>query len=75
VEIGKSVEIGGLKIESGSLLHGDLHGVQSIPLDIVSQLPEVTAKIIAKEQALIALCRSPEFSLEKLRAALAEPTF
>src|ERR1700744_918834 len=28
VEIGKPVEIDGLKIHSGDLLHGDLHGVQ-----------------------------------------------
>ncbi len=33
VEFGTPVEIGGLKIQSGDLLHGDLHGVQSIPLD------------------------------------------
>jgi 4-hydroxy-4-methyl-2-oxoglutarate aldolase len=31
VEFGAPVEIGGLKIQSGDLLHGDLHGVQSIP--------------------------------------------
>lgn len=75
VEIGEPVEIGGLKIRSGDLLHGDLHGVQSIPLDIAPRLPEVAAKIAAQEQELIALCRSPELSLEKLRAAVARRQF
>ena len=70
VEIGKPVEIGGLKIQSGDLLHGDLHGVQSVPLDTAARIPPVAAQITAREQALIALCRSPEFSLEKLRAAV-----
>jgi regulator of RNase E activity RraA len=70
VEIGSPVEIDGLKIRSGDLLHGDLHGVQSIPLDIAPRIPEAAAKITAEEQALIALCRSPEFSLQKLRAAV-----
>ena len=70
VEIGKSVEIDGLKIRSGDLLHGDLHGVQNIPLDLAARLPHAAAKISAEEQALIALCRSPEFSLQKLRAAI-----
>ena len=70
VEMGHPVEIGGLQIRSGDLLHGDVHGVQSIPLDIAAQLPERAAKLSAREQALIALCRSPEFSLEKLRAAV-----
>ncbi|HZL42443.1 MAG TPA: RraA family protein [Verrucomicrobiae bacterium] len=75
VEIGKPIEIGGLKVQSGDLLHGDLHGVQSIPLDLASRLPGVAADIAAKEQALIALCRSPEFSLEKLRATVAKDRF
>ena len=70
IEIGKPVEIDGLKIRSGDLLHGDLHGVQNIPLDLAPGLPAVAAKITAQEQALIALCRSPEFSIQKLRAAV-----
>ncbi len=68
VEIGQPLEIGGLKIHSGDLLHGDLHGVQSIPLEIAARIPERAEEIEAREQALIALCRSPEFSLEKLRS-------
>ena len=70
VEFGQPAEIGGLKIQSGDLLHGDLHGVQSVPLDIASQIPAVAARISVEEQALIALCRSPEFSLDKLRSAV-----
>ena len=70
VEIGQPVEIGGLKIRSGDLLHGDVHGVQSIPLDAATRIPEVAARISAKEKELIALCCSPSFSLERLRAAI-----
>ena len=70
VEIGTPVEIGGLKIRSGELLHGDLHGVQSIPLEIASKVPPVAARIIAKKQELIALCQTPGFTLESLRAAV-----
>ena len=71
VEMGQPVEIAGLKIKSGDLLHGDLHGVQSIPLEYAAQIPSVAAELNAREQAIIALCRSPGFSLDKLRAALA----
>ena len=71
VEFGTPVEIGGLKIASGDLLHGDLHGVQSIPAGIAAQLPRAAAEIIAREQELIALCQSPDFTVEKLRAAIA----
>jgi regulator of RNase E activity RraA len=70
VEFGTPVEIGGLKIESGDLLHGDLHGVQTIPSDIVGKIPLAATEIIAREQELIALCQSKDFSIEKLRAAI-----
>jgi regulator of RNase E activity RraA len=72
IEFGKPVEIGGLKINSGDLLQGDMHGVQSIPADIAAQIPLAAAKIIAQDQELIALCQSKDFSLERLRAAIAK---
>lgn len=70
IEFGKPAIIGGLKIQSGDLLHGDLHGVQSIPLEIAARIPAVAARIATREQAIIELCHSPGFSLEKLRAAV-----
>lgn len=71
VDVGNPVEVGGLTIRSGDLLHGDLQGVQTVPLAIAGQIPSAAARLIAREQALIALCRSPDFTIEKLRAALA----
>jgi len=72
VEFGTPVEVGGLKVQSGDLLHGDLHGVQSVPFDIAGKIPAVAAEIIAQDQELIALCQSKDFSLKKLRAAIAK---
>lgn len=70
VEFGHPVEIGGLKIHSGDLLHGDRHGVQTIPLDIAAQIPRTAAQIVAQEQDIISLCHSDYFSIQKLRTAL-----
>lgn len=70
IEFGTPVEVGGLKIQSGDLLHGDLHGVQSIPAGIAGKIPAAAAEIVAQEQELVSLCQSPEFTLEKLRAAI-----
>jgi regulator of RNase E activity RraA len=72
VEFGTPVEIGGLKIRSGDLLQGDLHGVQTIPSDLAEKIPLAAAKIMARNQELITLCQSKDFSVEKLRAAIAE---
>ncbi len=71
VEFGTPVEVDGLKVQSGDLLHGDQHGVQSIPMNIASQIPAAAARVTAQKQAIIALCQSPEFTLEKLRALVA----
>jgi regulator of RNase E activity RraA len=72
VHIGSAVTIGGLKINSGDLLHGDIHGVQSIPIDLVDRVPSVAAKITQQQQEIVALCRSSAFSLEKLRALVSK---
>jgi 4-hydroxy-4-methyl-2-oxoglutarate aldolase len=71
VEFGTPVEVDGLKVHSGDLLHGDQHGVQSIPLSIACELPAAAERVAARKQAIIALCQSPGFTLEKLRAAVA----
>lgn len=69
VEFGTPVEVGGLKIHSGDLIHGDRHGVQTIPLDIAAKIPPVAALISAREKTLIDLCQSGDVTIEKLRAA------
>ena len=71
ISFGQQVEIGGLKVQSGDLLHGDMHGIQTIPMDVARKIPAVAADLVAKEQAIITLCRSSDFSLEKLRAMIA----
>jgi 4-hydroxy-4-methyl-2-oxoglutarate aldolase len=72
VEFGQPVQIAGLAIQSGDLLHGDLHGVQAIPLKICGRIPEAAAKIAANENKIIALCRAPGFSVQGLREAIKE---
>jgi 4-hydroxy-4-methyl-2-oxoglutarate aldolase len=70
VDFGEPVEIGGLKIHPGDLVHGDRHGVHTIPLGIASEIPKVAADLVAEEHALIQLCRSPGFSLKELAVRL-----
>lgn len=67
VDFGEPVEVGGLRVNPGDLLHGDLHGVVSVPDSIAKQIPKVAAELLARERELIQLCRSGDFSLEKLR--------
>lgn len=70
VEFGSPVVVGDLRIQSGDLLHGDQHGVQSIPLEIASRIPDVAAEIAAQDRALAVADRGPEFPWAALRAAV-----
>ena len=65
-EYGTPVEIGGWTISPGDLIHGDRHGVHSIPLSIADKIPEVAEQILREEQELTEFCRSPGFSLKAL---------
>ena len=72
VEFGEPVEVHGLKISPGDLLHGDCNGIHSIPLSIAEQIPEVVNRIRQREAELIRFCESPDFTLEKLEHVLGE---
>lgn len=72
IDVGAPVEICGLKISSGDLLYGDCHGVVSIPNDIAGEVAAMAEKLSHRERKVIDLCRSPEFSIEKLRTAIRE---
>jgi regulator of RNase E activity RraA len=72
VSVGGPVEIGGLKVRTGDLIHGDCHGVLSVPREIAAEIPAVAERIRDQERRIIALCRAPDFSLEKLRKVVRE---
>lgn len=71
IEFGNPVEVAGLHIQSGNLLHGDLHGVQCVPTDIAPEIPARAEQIAVREKELIDICRSSDFSLDRLRGAIA----
>jgi 4-hydroxy-4-methyl-2-oxoglutarate aldolase len=66
-EVGVPVEIGGLLINPGDLIHADKHGVMKVPLEIAALVPEACQRIEDRERALINYCKSPEFTSEGLR--------
>ncbi|MGB6499471.1 MAG: RraA family protein, partial [Candidatus Acidiferrum sp.] len=72
-DFGCPVEIGGLKIQPGDLIHGDRHGVQTVPLEIAEKVPAEAHNILHRRQRLIGICRASNFSVEKLRKAIQEP--
>lgn len=71
-EFGTPVQIGGLRISPGDLLHGDRHGILQIPRKIAEEIPAVAAQMLANERRIIDACHSRDFSIEKLRGTILE---
>jgi regulator of RNase E activity RraA len=71
VSVGQPVTIGGLKIETGDLLHGDQDGIVNVPLSIAASLPDKIEQMRAQEGDVLRLCRSSTFSVNGLRKLLA----
>lgn len=66
-DFGGTVDVARLKIRPGDLIHADRHGVLSVPLEIADEIPSVAADIQDCRQRIVDLCRSSDFSIEKLR--------
>ena len=68
---GGEVRVAGMTVRSGDLIHADRHGAVVIPLDVAAKLPDAAALCGRRETPILEIARSPDFTLEKLREALA----
>lgn len=66
VDFGEPVEVGGLRVRPGDLIHGDRHGVHCIPEAIAADIPSVAEQLLGQERQLIDFCSSPGFALDEL---------
>jgi 4-hydroxy-4-methyl-2-oxoglutarate aldolase len=53
LHVGLPVHVGGLTVNQGDLLHGDLNGVTRIPLAIADAIPDVAAEFVAAEKIVL----------------------
>ena len=68
VDAGVPVNVGGLLVTPGDIIMGDQHGVLNIPPAIAAELPAAVKEVEIREQLTIGLCKSPNFTVEKLKA-------
>ncbi len=69
-DLGAVLNIGGMGVRPGDLLHGDRHGVLTVPAEIAAKVPAVADRLQRAEQRIIDFCRSKEFSVAKLREVM-----
>lgn len=66
VDFDLPVQVGGVTVRPGDLLHADQHGVLLIPPAVAPRLADMARRYEAVEQEFLARVRAPGFSLERL---------
>ena len=69
VAIDVPVNVGGILIHPGDLLHGDGNGVTTVPPEIASDVADACAEFVAAEQIILDAMQDPSPTLPLLRAA------
>ena len=70
-DVGCEVDIFGMVVEHGSLVHADKHGAVVIPLETAPLLPEAIETIVQREAViLVEAIRAPGFDIDTLRTAV-----
>lgn len=49
IDLGRPVDVGGVTVRQGDLLHGDANGVTTVPLDIADAVPDAAAEFVKAE--------------------------
>jgi regulator of RNase E activity RraA len=67
VDFGVPVRVGGITVQPGDLLHGDKHGVTTIPHAVAAEVAAVAARVDRTERQLLELTESADFTVEQLK--------
>lgn len=66
VDIGTPVEVMGLRVRQGELIHADRHGAIAIPDDVVPDLASAIEAVVAREAIVLGPAREPGFDIDRL---------
>lgn len=72
LDIHVPVQVGGITVYPNDLLHGDVNGVTTIPIEIASEIADVCADFVAAEAVVIDLVQKGSPSIAELKDAFAE---
>lgn len=71
-DVGCEVDIFGMVVQHGSLVHADKHGAVVIPHELAPRLPEAIDTIVQREAVILKAIKSPGFDIDMLRAAVGD---
>ena len=69
VDFGRPVDVAGMRVRDGDVIHADQHGAVVIPQEVVAEVKAISQRIARQERVIIEAARQPGFNAEELRAA------
>ena len=72
VEIGTPVNVFGITVTQGELIHADRHGALVIPHDVIPRLKAAIDTVVANEAIVLGPAREAGFNIDKLEDAWAK---
>jgi regulator of RNase E activity RraA len=70
VDYGTNVNIHGMAVRSGDLIHADRHGSVVVPVDKIDAMHKAADGLAAREAKIIAAARAPGATVEQIKAAM-----
>ena len=71
VEVGTPVDIFGMGVSDGDIVHADRHGAVVFTSDEIEKLPAAIDLMARKEKVILDAARKPGFNVAAMREALA----
>lgn len=66
VDFGREIDVLGMRVRSGDIVHADRHGAVVIPRTAFRDLPAAAARVAQREARILAVARAPGCTAEKL---------
>jgi regulator of RNase E activity RraA len=70
VAFGQPVNVFGMQVAHDDVIHADAHGAVVVPAEAVRKLPAAVDLVSRREKVILDICRSADFTVEKLRDAI-----
>jgi regulator of RNase E activity RraA len=72
VDFGGEIEVLGMRVRSGDIVHADRHGAVVVPTSTVAALPDAAHLLARREGRILAVARAPGCTAERLMVAIGE---
>jgi regulator of RNase E activity RraA len=70
VQMNCDVDVFGMLVRNGDVVHADYHGAVVIPADAVNRLPEAIDLVTRREKVILEMAKAPGFTSADMRQAL-----